>query len=153
VKRPLALMANYVRIMGYDFTPTEGVFNQLASTGQRLFGWPTPTGLPDDNAFFIGPNAMRNRWNLMNGLANNAWGTGVPDAAKSMVAWGGQLGTGEQTVAAWFHLFGAGDKPDLISSATVAAGLLPFAQPVAGDDKHLATAAAIAAMSPEFQIC
>jgi uncharacterized protein (DUF1800 family) len=153
VKRPLALMANYVRVMGYDFTPTDGIYNQIGNAGQRLFGWPTPTGLPDDNTLFLGSNAVRNRWQLMLGLAQNYWGTGVPDPAQALAAWGGKIGTGSETTAEWFRLLGAPGDDKLIETATIASGLLPFAPPGSGDEKHMATAAAIAAMSPEFQVC
>jgi uncharacterized protein (DUF1800 family) len=153
VKRPLALMANYARIMGYDFTPTEGIANQIANAGQRLFGWPTPTGLPDDNAYYLGTNFLRNRWNLMLGMAQNWWQTGTPDAARTLSAWGGKVVSGDATVAEWFHLFGIDPADKLVETTTVAAGLLPYAAPGEGDDKHMATAAAIAAMAPDFQTC
>jgi uncharacterized protein (DUF1800 family) len=154
VKRPLALMASYARIMGYDFTPSEGLFNQLSAAGQRLFGAPTPVGLPDDNGIFLGPNAMRNRWGLLLGLANNSWGNGIPDAARALQSWGGRAETGRISVAEWFRLFGVGGGEPLIDTVVVAAGLVPFAPVNGGDDiKHLAVAAAIAGMSPEFQVC
>jgi uncharacterized protein (DUF1800 family) len=153
IKRPLALMASYVRIMGYDFTPSEGLFNQLSNSGQRLYGWPMPTGLPDDNSLFLGSNAMRNRWNLMLGLAQNAWGNGAPDATKTMETWGGKIGSGSETVAEWFRLFGTNNDDKLIETTLVASGILPFAPLGGNDNSHLAMASAIAAMSPEFQMC
>jgi uncharacterized protein (DUF1800 family) len=155
VKRPLALMANYVRIMGYDFTPSEGLFYQLANAGQRLFGAPTPVGLPDDNKIFLGSNAMRNRWQLLMGLAQNSWGNGVPQPRETLNAWGGKIGMGTETTAEWFRLFGFPASPTVISETMIASGLVPFAVPAEGadGDKHLATTAAIAAMAPEFQLC
>jgi len=152
VKRPLGLMANYVRIMGYDFTPSEALFNQLGNAGQRLFGWPTPVGLPDNNGIFLGSNAVRNRWNLLLGLAQNWWGTGDPDPAKTLTAWGGKLGTGTETVAEYYRLLGAISDDKLVETTVIASGLLPFVVPNKGDTKHLAVASAIAAMSPEFQV-
>ncbi len=153
VKRPLALMANYVRVMGFDFTPNEELFNQLSNAGQRLFGAPTPVGLPDDNAIFLGSNAMRNRWGLLLGLSQNQWGNGAPDPVAALAAWGGKTGLGIEMVAEWFRLLGGATEGKFIVSATAAAGLLPFAPPAEGDEKKLAAASAIAAMSPEFQVC
>lgn len=153
VKRPLGLMANYARIMGYDFSPSEGVFNQLSNAGQRLFGWPTPVGLPDNNEIFLGSNAMRNRWHLLLGLAQNWWTSGAPDPFAAMASWGGKTGSGNETVAEWFRLLGVPAGESLINATAVAAGLLPFAPPGKGDEKHLAVASAIAAMAPEFQVC
>jgi hypothetical protein len=139
--------------MGYDFTPTENIFNQLSNAGQRLFGAPTPVGLPDDNAIFLGSNAMRNRWNLLLGLAQNWWNTGMPDPNATLAAWGRRPGNGTENVAEWFGLFGAPNDDKLVETAVMAAGLLPFATPNAGDDKHVSTASALAAMSPNFQLC
>lgn len=155
VKRPLALMASYVRIMGYDFTPTEGLFNQLANAGQRLFGAPTPVGLPDDNKFFLGSSAMRNRWQLLIGLAQNSWNNGVPQPRETLAAWGRKNGVGTETMAEWFHLFGVQGSSGLISEAAAASGLVPFATAAedSDGDKRLAMATAVAAMSPEFQLC
>jgi uncharacterized protein (DUF1800 family) len=154
VKRPLALMANYVRIMGYDFTPSEGLSNQIANAGQKLFGHPTPTGLPDDNAFFMDSNAMRNRWQLLIGLAQNSWGNGVPQPSATLAAWGGHVGVGADMTSEWFRLFGVPGDTNLAAQAAVAAGLVPFAWPSGGDgEKHMAMAAALAAMAPEFQTC
>jgi uncharacterized protein (DUF1800 family) len=154
VKRPLVLMANYARIMGYDFTPSEGLFNQLGNAGQRLFAWPTPTGQPDDNAFFLTSNSMRNRWQLLLGLAQNSWGTGIPDANAALQAWGAQPGSGSESAEAWFRIFGIPADANLAAQVTIAGGLVPFAPPVGPDgEKHMATVAALAAMAPEFQTC
>jgi len=154
VKRPLALMANYVRIMGYDFTPSEGLFNQLANAGQKLFGAPTPVGLPDDNRVFLGSNAIRNRWQLLIGLAQNSWGNGVPVPSESLAAWGGRVGMGVETTGQWFRLLGVPADANLAAQAATAAGLVPFAMPNGGDgEKHMAIASALAAMAPEFQLC
>lgn len=151
VKRPLALTANYARVMGYDFTPSEGLFNQLAAAGQRLFGWPTPTGLPDDNDLFLGSNAMRNRWNLGLGLAQNWWGTGMPAPFAALTAWGKTTGLGAQTVAQWFGLFGGAPDDALINATVTASGLLPFAPVGPGDERRLGLASGLALLHPDFQ--
>jgi hypothetical protein len=140
--------------MGYDFTPSEGIINQLANAGQKLFGASTPVGLPDDNAIFLGSNAMRNRWQLLLGLAQNYWGTGIPQPAATLAAWGGKVGVGAETTAEWFRLFGVPVDQNLVAQAAVASGLVPFVPPVGADgDKHMAMSAALAAMAPEFQTC
>ncbi len=153
VKRPLALLANYVRVMGFEFSPNEELFNHLSNAGQRLFGAPTPVGLPDDNALFLGSNAMRYRWALLLGLAQNQWGNGAPDPFATLAAWRVKAVQGTEVTAELFRLLGGAAGGNYIVSATAAAGLLPFAAPTAGDEKKLAMASAIAAMSPEFQVC
>jgi uncharacterized protein (DUF1800 family) len=153
VKRPLALMANYVRVMGYEFAPTEGLFNQLSNAGQRLFGALTPAGLPDDNKAFTGSGAMRNRWQLLLGLAQNSWNNGTPKPRETLVAWDKEIGTRSEAVATWFEVFGIRAHADLISESSMAAGLVPFSTPThdADGDRRLSVASAIAAMAPEFQ--
>lgn len=76
LKRPLELVASFVRATGLPFSPTEGLMAELDGAGQRLFGWPTPTGHPDGAEYWSGTNVMRRRWSLMAGLAENWWGTG-----------------------------------------------------------------------------
>lgn len=78
-RRPLELMAGFVRGSGFDFTPTEELINQMAAGGQRIFGWPTPDGHPLKADYWLGSNAMRRRWMLIHGLANNQFGNGVMD--------------------------------------------------------------------------
>jgi len=79
VKRPLELLASYVRGTGIDFTPTEPLIYEMEAAGQRLFGWPTPTGHPDTADHWLGASAMRRRWTLVAGLSENWWGTGSFD--------------------------------------------------------------------------
>jgi uncharacterized protein (DUF1800 family) len=149
VKRPLALMANYVRIMGFDFTPTEGLFNQLSNAGHRLFGAPTPVGIPDDNAFFLGTNAMRNRWQLLTGLAQNYWGNGVPQPSVTLAQWGRKA----DNAGVWADLFGGSADEKILAEISVAAGFVPFA-PDGGSEseKHHAIASSLTAMNPDFQV-
>jgi uncharacterized protein (DUF1800 family) len=154
VKRPLALMANYVRVMGYNFTPSEGLFNQLANAGQKLFGAPTPVGLPDDNKIFIGSNTLRNRWQLLLGLSQNAWGNGLPQPVESLSVWNQLVGWKAGTTGDWFQLFGVEASDNLITQTNIASGLVPFVTPnEAQNGRHMAIASAIAAMSPQFQVC
>lgn len=39
--------------------------------GYRLFNWPTPTGHPDVNAYWLGTNTTVGRWNLLKNLRSN----------------------------------------------------------------------------------
>ncbi len=151
VARPLTLVARYARVMGYDFTPTEGLINQMAGAGQRLFGWPTPTGLPDDNAYFLGSNAIRNRWGLGVGLAQNWWGTGQPDAAVALSAWGLPPRGGMQAVKDCYRLFGIGPDDALTEATLTASGLLPYAPLSSADGPHLALASGLALLHPDVQ--
>jgi uncharacterized protein (DUF1800 family) len=76
VRRPLNLAAAFARAMRLDLTYAEPLANELAACGQNLYAWPTPTGLPDASAPFLTSQALRHRWSLLLGLAENYWGAG-----------------------------------------------------------------------------
>lgn len=86
VKRPLELFASFVRATGIPLAATNGLLGELDGSGQRLFGWAPPTGHPDEQDYWLSSNAMRRRWSLLLGLADNAWGTGAPEAAEAVAA-------------------------------------------------------------------
>ncbi len=81
VKRPLELAASFVRASGLDFQPTLAMLGELDGSGQRLFGWGPPTGHPDAADYWTSTSAMRRRWSLTLGLAENWWSTGIFDPA------------------------------------------------------------------------
>ena len=145
-------MAGFVRATGMEFTPTQGLANQLGNAGQKLFGWPTPAGLPDKNEAFLGSNAMRQRWQLLLGLAHNSWNNGIVPANAALQGWGAKYQTTEDAAAAWIDLFGGKAGEGLTTAIMDGAGLTSFAA-VDGNDKPLAVAAAIAAMTPSYQVC
>jgi len=151
VRRPLALAAGFARTTGIDLVPTEGLWNQIANGGQRLFGWPPPTGLPDDNAYFLGANSMRHRWALVLGLAENWWGTG---AMPPTFPPGGVLTA--RAVAAQHLARLQGAAPAQVADAILQGLGWPADQPLANPAtpefaKRSARLAALAAMSPMFQ--
>jgi uncharacterized protein (DUF1800 family) len=146
VRRPLALAASFARAAGIDLTPADGLWNELANCGQRLFGWPPPTGLPDENAYFLGANSMRHRWVLVLGLAENWWGTGtfpvMPNGAAT-----------PRSMAAQFLARFEGSVSSSALEALLEGLGWPSDQPIDPPDlgKRLARIAALAAMSPGFQ--
>jgi uncharacterized protein (DUF1800 family) len=148
VRRPLALAAAFARAIGIDLMPTEGIWNELANGGQRLFGWPPPTGLPDENAYFLGANSMRHRWALVLGIAENWWGTGsFPTIANGVAT--------PRGMAARFLAAFEGSAPPATVEALVEGLGWPPEQPMEAANpefgKRLARTAAVAAMSPSFQ--
>jgi uncharacterized protein (DUF1800 family) len=84
VKRPLELYASFSRATGIDVMPTQGLLGEVDNGGQRLFGWGPPTGHPDDNDYWLSSNAMRHRWTLLLGLADDWWKAGAPQSAAAI---------------------------------------------------------------------
>jgi uncharacterized protein (DUF1800 family) len=152
VRRPLALAASFSRATGLDLTPTEPLWNELANGGQRLFGYPAPTGLPDDGLYFLGANSMRRRWSLVLALAENAWGTG------DLSPPGALLETPPTPRAAAQHFVGAMHgtaQPEIVEGVLAGLGWpadQPLGDPTRPDTmKRLARIAALTAMAAGFQ--
>lgn len=151
VRRPLAIVAAFARSTGLDLMPTEPLWNEIANAGQRLYGWPSPTGLPDDGDYFLSVNGMRRRWNLVLALSANWWGTGdwpVPAPLAAMPT---------PRAATLYYLSALHGAVAPATFEAVLAGLgWPPDQPM-GDvhrpdvRNRIARVAAMAAMAPEFQ--
>jgi uncharacterized protein (DUF1800 family) len=152
LRRPLALAAAFARAFAIDLVPTEGLANEIANAGQRLFGWPAPTGLPDSNAWFLGANSMRRRWSLVLGIAENWWGTGVFEPSRRFPD---LPPTPRRAVAELLRRLQGRSEP--ASVAAILAGLgwnpdIPVGEPGRPEtEKRLARIAALCAMTPEFQ--
>jgi uncharacterized protein (DUF1800 family) len=151
VKRPLEVAASYVRATGVDFMPSEGLINELAAGGQRLFGWAPPTGHPDTRDYWLSTNAMRHRWSLIFGLTDNYWQTGGFDPTKAM---GEPNPTALDAARFWqARLSGSGD-PAAAAKVLTAMKLDPDQRFTDGKDPKapLRHIVAYLAMSPEFQV-
>ena len=144
VRRPLELVLAYVRATGLEFTPTEGLLGEMEAAGQKLFGWLTPTGLPDEDAYWLGVNAIRRRWSLLAGLSDNWWGTGVFKPGQ-----GGTLNAGD-LLAHWSTQLYGSAPPGLLAEILAAARLAPEKKPI--DDGLARKLVAWLAMAPAFQL-
>jgi uncharacterized protein (DUF1800 family) len=146
-RRPVELVIALARGLDRDLTITDQFISVLDGSGQRLFGWPTPTGHPDDAASWLGTQAMRQRWQLLLGVMENAWGTGEFDAASLTPPGASSNG---QIIGAWQErLLGGRDKSQ--ADAILAAMKLPDDAPPP-NVQRLRRAVAYVAMSPGFQM-
>ena len=146
LRRPLAVAAGFARGAGIDLLPTEGLVNAIGAAGQRLFNWPTPTGLPDDDAQFQGAHALRQRWALVLGLAENWWGCGTPSVLAAT--------TCGQAVGAWQSALLGGADPAGAAAILAAQGWSPDQPLGSGADaaRKQARLAALVAMAPGFHL-
>lgn len=97
VKRPVELAASYIKASSIGFDPTIGLIGHLDACGQKLFTWPTPTGNPDNDSYWLSSNMLRRRWELIQGLTDNWWKVGelpmkIPEKLKM---WDAALHLGE----------------------------------------------------------
>jgi uncharacterized protein (DUF1800 family) len=77
VRRPLDVIAAAARGLGIPIAPQAPLLAEMGRAGQTLFGWPSPDGQPLDGALYLGGGALRARWTMLLGLAQNWWGTGA----------------------------------------------------------------------------
>ncbi len=149
-KRPLEVAASYIRATNIPFTPTEGVINEMAAGGQRLFGWAPPTGHPDVNEYWLSTNAMRHRWSLLFGLGDNYWQTGAFDPTHEM----GQGNPTAIEVARFWQgrLAVDPDAPDKVLAAMKLDPGQRFADGPKDPKSPLRHIVAYLAMSPGFQL-
>jgi uncharacterized protein (DUF1800 family) len=152
-RRPLALAAAFARALEIDLAYSEQLGGEIAGAGQNLFGWPTPTGLPDASAPFLTSQAMRHRWSMLLGLAENSWGGGAlasPDGV-------GLRSPTTRTATSGLLTRLLGYAPSAAVAAIVAGSGWPADQPLnangaADASRRWARLAAYCAMAPEFQI-
>jgi uncharacterized protein (DUF1800 family) len=78
VRRPLDATAAAARALAIPIAPQAPLLGEMGRAGQTLFGWPSPDGQPLDSAHYLGGGALRARWTMLMGLAQNWWGTGAP---------------------------------------------------------------------------
>jgi uncharacterized protein (DUF1800 family) len=153
IRRPLALAAAFARATGIDLAPADGLVGEMANAGQRLFGWPPPTGLPDERGYFLGANAMRRRWAIVLGLAENWWQTGTLDPARTM-----PRGAVTPRAAVAHFLAALNGRVEPAAADAILGGLgwpsdLPLGEIGTPEgDKRVGRIAALCAMTPEFQL-
>lgn len=70
-KNPFELVASFLRTTNADFLPTTDFLWMMSQTGYTLFGWQTPTGHPDRATYWLNPNMMLQRWNILNILCSD----------------------------------------------------------------------------------
>lgn len=151
VKRPLELVVSFARATALDMTVTNGLLNEVDSSGQRLFGCPPPTGYPDRSDAWLGAAAIRRRWSLLLGLAENWWKTGALNAA---LPFAGPV-TAAEAAEGWQRaLVGGPPSADVTQAIMTGMALAPTARLTPGQkdgDAKLRRMVAFVAMSPQFQ--
>jgi uncharacterized protein (DUF1800 family) len=168
VKRPFEGLVAYMRATGAvppndsdtypSNSPISNLFSRLSDTGHKLFEWPTPTGYPDLQSYWLSTNTMLRRWNLPYSLART--GQWEVNATLDLLAQSPMAQSCTQIVDFWIaRLFGyaisATTRDALI--AYMAQGGSPSSPPAllsgeASLKDRLETMVWLMAMSPEYQL-
>jgi hypothetical protein len=99
-------------------------------------------------AMFLGTQALRGRWALLLGLAENWWGTGLPAIPPALRS---SPPTPSTAVAAWTEALGLSDTPHVAAAVLAGLGWPPDQVLKQDTDRKLARIAALCAMAPAFQ--
>lgn len=65
IKRPNVLLSSLVRSLDMDALPTPELFWWLEQMGFHQFSWATPTGHPDQSAYWLNTDMLLKRWNTL----------------------------------------------------------------------------------------
>jgi len=71
VKRPPELMMSFLRAINADIVPHQSLYYLQIQMGYKPFAYPSPTGHPDTNGYWISSNMMLQRWNAIIALLYN----------------------------------------------------------------------------------
>lgn len=146
VKSPERLVASFSRAVNIPFTLGEGkVMPTLESAGPPTYGWVSPEGPPDSIDWLLSAGYLRQRFSLIQGLAENWWGTGEWDPFQGLPA----NRSYAQVIARWDRaLFGI-TRPDLANALLVSQGL--NSESVIKQAKEARRLIGLLACAPSFQ--
>ncbi|ANI99704.1 hypothetical protein A8O14_06215 [Polynucleobacter wuianus] len=149
IKRPIELLASFVRATGQDFTPSDELLFQISFCGQTPYAWPTPEGLPDNNQRWLGASVLLQRWNLISGITENRWGCGVMNPFK-LLDLTNKISALTLAKTCLNKIYGAENAPDISKQLMAAAKLAP--NDLVSDPAIARRMLAWSAMAPQFQI-
>jgi len=144
--RPIRLAAKFIRTTNIPFTLGEGqVLGNIEGAGTPPYGWPSPDGPPDGMVWVLSSAFMRQRMTLVQGLAENWWGTGEWDAFVGTR----ENRTYQELMTRWEKaLFGIA-RPEL--SKVIFTGLKINPSDVIQDNKRACKLIGMLACAPSFQ--
>jgi uncharacterized protein (DUF1800 family) len=144
--RPARLAAKFIRTTNIPFTLGEGqVLGVIEGSGIPPYGWPSPDGAPDGMAWVLSSAYMRQRMTLLQGLAENWWGTGEWDA----FAGTSSNRTYQEFMSRWEKALFGSPRPEL--SQVILSGLKINPNDLAIDNKRACKLVGLLACAPSFQ--
>jgi len=144
--RPIRLAAKFIRTTNIPFSLGEGqVLGNIEGAGTPPYGWPSPDGPPDGMEWVLSSAFMRQRMTLLQGLAENWWGTGE---------WSAFVGTREnrtyqELMTSWEKALFGFARPEL--SQVIFNGLKINPSDVIQDNKRACKLIGMLACAPSFQ--
>ena len=120
VRTPTRLVVAFAQAVGLRFTLGKGgLMGAIDAAGPPPYGWPSPEGPPDTATWLLSSGYLRQRWRLIQGLAENWWGTGEFDP---FAGTDGNRAAGPM-LARWEPALFGTPRPDLRSALLQSQGL------------------------------
>ena len=120
VRSPTRLVVAFAQAVDLRFTlGGGGLMGAIDAAGPPAYGWPSPEGPPDTATWLLSSGYLRQRWRLIQGLAENWWGTGEFDPYAGT---NGNRAAGA-VLARWEPALFGKPRPDLRSALLESQGL------------------------------
>jgi uncharacterized protein (DUF1800 family) len=144
--RPIRLAAKFIRATNIPFTIGEGqIMGVIEGAGVPSYGWPSPDGTPDAMSWVLSSAYIRQRMTLLQGLAENWWGTGEWDP----FAGTNSNRTYQELMTRWEKILFGVLRPDL--SQAILSGMKIIPNDFARDMKSACKLIGFLACAPSFQ--
>ncbi len=146
VRSPERLVAKFTTAVKLPFVLGEGkILSIVESAGPPVYGWVSPEGPPDGLAWLLSAGYLRQRFTLIQGLAENWWGSGEWDPFNGLSS----TRTYSELMARWdIQLFGL-VRPDLCKALLQSQGL--NSESTIKDVKQARRLVGLLACAPSFQ--
>jgi uncharacterized protein (DUF1800 family) len=146
VKRPMRLAASFCQAVKLPFVLGDGtILWVVESSGPSIYSWVSPEGPPDAMTWYLSGNYLRQRMMLLQGLAENWWGTGEWDPFNGLP----HNPTFEQALSRWEKALFGKPRPDLSLPLLASQNTKP--QEKTTDARRLRRLVGLLACSPSFQ--
>ncbi len=148
VKKPMELVASFLRATNAEITPNMMLYWIMCGMGYTMFRWPAPTGHPEEGYYWSGPGMMLQKWKVLHTfLSWKEFGAAEFDFKKETAG-----KTTKEVVQFWSNrLLGGYASSEAISKVEHYLGNGDPTKPFDGNEWKLKMGIGLLAMSPEFQ--
>jgi uncharacterized protein (DUF1800 family) len=145
-RKPMQLVGAFVKATSIPFGINDGaVMSPVESAGLPIYGWPSPDGPPDGLNWVMSASFIRQRAQLIQGIAENTWGSGEWDPFDKVSSRANYA----QLLAYWEMALFKQARPEL-SQALLSSQNIRASQP-ANDVKKARKLIGLLACAPSFQ--
>jgi len=146
-KRPMRMIASFSKAVNLPFDLGGGALSTwpLEQSGAPMYGWASAEGPPDGLSWILSASYIRQRANLMQGLAENWWGSGEWDPFANL----SNKPSFTDLLAHWELALYKQPRPELSSALIASQGLRPTE--TTNDIRRARRMVGLLACAPSFQ--